>query len=160
VQDVDAASPEAAAAPQPLLGARPGASSLAAYDIRRFAKNSDAAITADLLRFAHAGHMGLKRGKGSSSYASEAKLFKSMGKATKNVRASPSPPLGQGQQQEAEELEPVPMVMELLEHDGGRDEEVPGSNDHHLKGKGSKENDVLDYGCPESGLDRIGFSVL
>jgi hypothetical protein len=56
--------------------------------------------------------------------------------------------LGQGQQQEAEELEPAPMVMELLEHDGGRDEEVASSNDHHLKGKGSKENtNVLDYGC-------------
>jgi hypothetical protein len=40
------------------------------------------------------------------------------------------------------------MVMELLEHDGGRDEEVASSNDHHLKGKGSKENtNVLDYGC-------------
>jgi hypothetical protein len=53
------------------------------------------------------------------------------------------------------------MLMELLEHNGGRDEEVAGSNDHHLKGKGSKENtDVLDYGCLESGLDRIGFSML
>jgi hypothetical protein len=148
VQDVNAASSEAAAAPQPVLGARPGASSSAAYDIRHFTKNSDTAIAADLLRFARAGHTGLKRGKGLSSYASKAKLLKSKGKATKNVRTSPSPPLGQGQQQEAEELEPAPMVMELLEHDGGRDEEVASSNDHHQKGKGSKENtDVLDYGC-------------
>jgi hypothetical protein len=140
VQDVDAASSEAAAAPPPPLRARPGASSSAAYDIRHFAKNSDAAAAADLLRFARAGRTGLKRGKGSPSYASKAKLLKGKGKATKNVRASPSPPLGQGQQQEAEELEPVPMVMELLEHGGGRNEEFAGSHDHHLKLKGSKEN--------------------
>jgi hypothetical protein len=76
VQDVNAASSEAAAAPQPVLGARPGASSSAAYDIRHFTKNSDTAIAADLLRFARAGHTGLKRGKGLSSYASKAKLLK------------------------------------------------------------------------------------
>ncbi|XP_002441387.1 uncharacterized protein LOC8067520 [Sorghum bicolor] len=188
-------------APPPPLGARLGPSS-ASYDIRHFAKDSDAAVAADLLRFARAaGRTGFKRGKGSPSYGSKAKLLKGNGEATKNVRASPSgspplgqqqevakelepmpmvmemelehdgrrdeefvgkgkakakatknvrasprpsPPLGQGQQQEAEaeaeELEPVPMVMDLLEHDGGRDEELPGSNDHHLKGKGSKEN--------------------
>ncbi|KXG22356.2 hypothetical protein SORBI_3009G199300 [Sorghum bicolor] len=125
-------------APPPPLGARLGPSS-ASYDIRHFAKDSDAAVAADLLRFARAaGRTGFKRGKGSPSYGSKAKLLKGNGEATKNVRASPSgsPPLGQ-QQEVAKELEPMPMVMEMeLEHDGRRDED----NDHHLKGKGSKEN--------------------
>ncbi|AQK94784.1 LOB domain-containing protein 41 [Zea mays] len=111
---------DAAAAAPPPLGA--------ACDIRHFPKDPDAAVAADLLRFARAG---VKRaGSSSNNSSKQAKLLK--GNAGKK-RASRSPPLGQ--QQEAEELVPVPMVVEL-EHG----EESAASHHHHLQLQGSEED--------------------
>ncbi|XP_066362692.1 LOB domain-containing protein 42-like [Miscanthus floridulus] len=131
VVQVDAAS-DAAAAP-PLLGggagARSAAAPAAAYDIRHVAKDPDAVAAADLLRVARGGRKRFKRAGSSSSNASKAKPLK--GKTGDTERASPSP-----QQQEAEELEPVPMVGEL-EHG----EESAGSHDHHhMQLQGSSED--------------------